>query len=226
MKTYCLTLVCKMFVVILLSLLSSLAAEGQIPQAKDHYFKIGIAVQRALGGVNIKGSGETFYGNIFPEGIEQVQTNREDNYWRPLSLSYGKYITDRYSLGLGAEIDTYGLGDRTRSSLPIFLEGAYNFGLSGSGTFFVNVKPGYSIGIESTFHSGVKVETAIGYEFNKRQERRVSYGISLGYNYQELRKVRQVEMRNIQGTGMYTEVGERFVNVALSSVPIIFFIRL
>ncbi|TDS14956.1 hypothetical protein [Sphingobacterium paludis] len=229
MATFNLTADYRILVACILLLLFQLPARAQTISSKDYYFKIGVAAHSALGNVNIKKSGERFYGNVFLDGTDagRVQTNHESVYWRPLSLSFGKNVFDRYSLGVGMEIDVYAIGDRNRSSAPIFADATYSFGLSNTGTFFLNLKPGYSISVEDVIHSGLKIETAIGYEFKTGRRRNMSYGFSLGYNYQELKKVVQTEMQHIEGTiNSYTQVSERLVDISLSFVPLTFFIRL
>ncbi|WP_133641906.1 hypothetical protein [Sphingobacterium paludis] len=81
--------------------------------------------------------------------------------------------------------------------MPIFADASYSFGVSRTRTFFINLKPGYSISVESVDHSGVKLETAISHELRVGRRSGLSYGFALGYNYQELNNVEQTELEHI-----------------------------
>lgn len=178
----------------------------------------------AAGQVNVQGSGQPFMNSIYSgSGANQAIAKDHDGNYLGFGAVFGKYLSPDAQVGLGVDLDFYlNIGQSTRNTLPFYADIKYQLHDPGDkNSIFFYGDAGYAPKIGNDFHAGFKGAAGIGYAIKSKKTGN-SYNISLGYNYQVLRNLKQYVFTTNANGNVNTLTSINLQNVIVNSVPLQF----
>lgn len=176
----------------------------------------------AAGQVNAQGSGQPFVNSIY-SGSNQVVAKDHDGNYLGFGAVLGRHLSPDLQVGVGIDLDFYlNIGYSTRNTLPFYADIKYQLHDPGDkNSIFFYGDAGYAPKIGDDFHAGFKGAAGIGYAIKSKKTGN-SYNISLGYNYQVLRNLKQYVFTANANGNVNTLTSINLQNVIVNSVPLQF----
>jgi len=178
----------------------------------------------AAGQVNVQGSGQAFMNSIYSgSGTNQTTSSDHSGNYLGLGAVFGKHLSPDLQVGVGIDLDFYlNIGQSTRNVLPFYADVRYRLHDPGDkNSIFFYGNAGYAPQIGTDFYAGFKGGAGIGYAIKSKKTGN-SYNISLGYNYQVLRNMKQYVFTTNANGNVNTLTSINLQNVIVNSVPLQF----